>query len=251
MEIWIVSEAPCDGGCEMRQLPDFNITAYGSGKGYSGTKSGRYAMSRRGPLLPTAWLDADLLWKMTNTSVDGTDIRATVADGVLIVSEYAGIDPSGTWSGMRVVKKVAVSGDEFTGIVDGDKLWLNVSLVLSASDKYRAQFQAIDDSIPTSYNTDSANGPDPHTHAITLKTGGANELAAQLLTSYKQYSSYTWLVDPDEQTDTDDELYIKIATFEVVDMGGGNSLLKIKPHIVGCPITIPLVSVTYGGSTGD
>lgn len=235
-------------------LPEFNLTSLAMGRGYNGTRSGRYASSRRGPVTPPTMSDAELLWKMSETTTDASvSLKATVAEGVLLVSKWRSIDVSGTWVGVRVITRVAVSEQEFPGLGNGEHLWLKISFVLSAGTSYRGQFQAISlvTNIPTSYNTEFAAGPDNHYHAITLKSSGANALSTQLLTAYKEYSSHEYVVDSEELTDTDDICYVKIATFEVIAGSGSNDRLVIKPHVVGCPITVPLVAVTYGDGHGD
>jgi len=236
-------------------LPEFNLASLAMGRGYNGTRSGRYASSRRGPVIPPTMSDAELLWKMSETTTDASvSLKATVAEGVLLVSSWQSIAIGGTWGGVRVIKRVAVSEQEFPGLGNGEHLWLKISFVLSAGTSYRGQFQDISlvTNIPSSYNTEFAAGPDDHYHAITLKAGGANELSAQLLTAYKEYSSHEYVVDSEELTDTDEICYVKIATFEVIaGSGGSNDRLVIKPHVVGCPITVPLVAVTYGDGVGD
>ena len=249
-------------------LPEFNLASLAMGRGYNGTRSGRYASSRRGPVIPPAMSDAELLWKMSETTTDASaSLKATVAEGVLLVSEWRSIDVSGTWGGMRVIKRVAVSEQEFPGLADGEHLWLKITFVLSAGAWYRAQFIAVDDSIPTTYSTETedlttSDASDPtfsphthdadHAHDITLVAGGANTLSAKVLTSYKKYSSHEYVVDSEELTDTDEICYVKIATFEVIPGSGGyNDRLVIKPHVVGCPITVPLVSTSWGDGVGD
>lgn len=239
----------------MSELPDLNVTALAAGKGYQGKEQGRYGRSKRGQAVPSSFDMTKLLWYVTETTTDASaSLKATVAEGVLFVSSWQSIAIDGTWGGVRVIKRVAVSEQEFPGLGNGEHLWLKISFVLSAGTSYRGQFQDISlvTNIPSSYNTESAAGPDDHYHAITLKSGGANELSTQLLTAYKEYSSHEYVVDSEELTDTDEICYVKIATFEVIaGSGGSNDRLVIKPHVVGCPITVPLVAVTYGDGVGD
>jgi len=189
---------------------------------------------------------SNLLWNITNTSIEG-DARATIADGVLLVSEYQPISTDGSWSGIRVLKRVSVSGTEFTGLTTGQHIWLKIDFDLSSSSSYRAQLQAVDDSIPDTYTTGDASSGTSHTHEITLKSGGANEIAAQLLTARKQYSAHSFVVNSSEQTDTDNSVYVKIATVTVAS----SAVTNISQYVAGCPITVPLVSVTYGDGVGD
>jgi len=230
----------------MKPIPDLNIQYLSSGRGFGDVRH-RGAV-RRLPVFRRSTATSNLLWNITDTSSD-VEVRATVGVGVLLVSEWQSIAVDGSWSGARVLKRVDTLTAENV-VSDGDSLWLKIEFVMSDGNSYRAQFQAIDDSIPTSYNTASANGPDPHIHAITLKTGSANDLAAQLLTTYKQYATHSWVVvpsgDPDP-TDTGDEVYVKFATFAV----DANDNLSITQYIVGCPITVPLVAVTWGDGIGD
>ena len=246
----------------MSDLPDLNVTALAAGRGYQGKEQGRYGRSKRG-LAQTGPFDmSGLLWYSVDTSTEGA-AKITMKKGTLVVSEYAAIATAGTWTTMRVVKNVEVDEEELVVAHEttGQYIYLKVEFILSASNSYRAQFQAIDDSIPASYAVESFVGdtglataggdshdhPMDHGHNIILKTGGANELAAQLLTAYKQYASHEYVLSETELVDTDNEIYFKMATIVVAD----DVVTTLTPHIIGCPITIPLVSVTYGDGIGD
>ncbi len=193
----------------------------------------------------------DLLWTITDTSVAGEtpEARVTVADGLLLVSEFQPISTDGaSWSGMRVLKKVPVTGDEFTAVATGEHIWLKIEFDTTAYYDYHAQLVDIGGDPIDTYNTNSATaGGDDHTHAITLKAGGANELSAEIFATAKQYSGHSFLVSSSDQTDTDNAVYIKLATITVAS----DAVTKIAQYIMGCPITVPLVSITYADGSLD
>ena len=245
----------------MIELPDLNVTALAAGKGYQGKEQGRYGRSKRG-LASTGPFDmSGLLWYSVDTSTEGA-AKITMKKGWLAVSEYQSIDIDGTWSGMRVLKNVEVEEEEITVAheTEGQFIYLKVEYVLSAASAYRAQFQSVSltPTFPDTYNTESFVGdtgdggighthPMDHSHSIVLKAGGKNQLSAGLLVSYKQYASHEYVLSETPLVDTDDEIYFKMATIVVAD----DVVTSLTPHIIGCPITIPLVSVTYGDGQGD
>jgi len=247
----------------MSELPDLNVTALAAGKGYQGKEQGRYGRSKRGLAQSGPFDMSGLLWYSVDTSTEGA-AKITMKQGWLAVSEYQSIDIDGTWSGMRVLKNVEVEEEEIVVAheTEGQFIYLKVSFVLSSASRYRAQFQSVSltPTFPDTYDTESFVGntgdasagsshdhPMDHSHSIVLKAGGKNQLSAGLLGSYKQYASHEYVLSETPLADTDDEIYFKMATIVVAD----DVVTSLTPHIIGCPITIPLVSVTYGDGIGD
>lgn len=247
----------------MIELPDLNVMALAAGRGYQGKEQGRYGRSKRG-LAQTGPFDmSGLLWYSVDTSTEGA-AKITMKKGTLAVSEYSAISIDGTWSTMRVLKNVEVDEEELVVAHETAEqfIYLKVSFVLSASSAFRAQLQsvALTPTYPDTYETEAYVGstgaetagtphthPMDHSHAITLKAGGKNQLSAALLVSYKQYSSHEYVLSETPLADTVNEIYFKMATIVVAD----DVVTSLTPHIIGCPITIPLVSVTYGDGQGD
>ena len=230
-------------------LPDFNIQALQGGHEYQGPEQGRYGKTPRLLRPMTAGFDASkLLWYMSETSPDLGDLRVTVADGVVYAPDMDYPSNYGAFTGLVPMKQNAVTGSEFTSVVDGEMLWLKIKWAYISSDPevlasakfYRGALIDVSDNV-ISVLTDS-NGD-----TINVEASEVYDVSTELLSTDVRYDGYEWLKSGSAQTDTATATYYKIATFNVdVDVG-----VDIDQHIIGCPITAQPLIYTFGRGFGD
>jgi len=272
MEVWAVSEAPGDGGCEMKTpYPNFNIAGYHGGRG---TPTHRYAMSKRGPVVtPTTDPLADLWWRVSPSvpPVTADTLDVSCREGRLYRPEISWPSIYGQLPSLYPAESYTVATTVKEDIQDGDQLWIKITWGTEEADPETDDADTISyarlvdetGAAIVDYNTSTDGSHDhaaavgadgDHNHTVSLALGSAlgdqlliaAELRSRAITmTAATYEIYTTAV---AATLGASRLYsyIHVATFAVTD-----DVLSISQRIVGCPITVYPLIFTYGAGTGD
>jgi len=156
----------------------------------------------------------------------------------------------------NAMKHTEVSATTLTEVENNDYVWLRItwnyaygSEPSASGYNFRSEFVDVSDSPLDNYSTDSAAGPDDHSHNIALRAGGASNMAPYTYVGVISFSSADIIASATDyyaSTPNPDKTYIKLATL-------GVSGLTVTPeqHCAGFPLTAYPIVVPWGKGVGD
>ncbi len=251
--------------------PNFNIAGYSGG---SGSPTHRYAMSKRGPVIPAATDPlADLWWRVSPSvpPVTANTLDVACNPGRLYRPEISWPSIYGQLPSLYPAEVFEVNSVVKEDIQDGDQLWLKVTwgteqASSTTDDADTISFGRLVDEtgaaiVDSTTSTDGSHdhaaavvADGDHNHTVSLALGSAlgdqlliaAELRHRAITitnaTYEIYTTAAAAALGAERLYS----YIHIATFNVTD-----DVLTITQRVVGAPITMYPLIFTYGGGTGD